>query len=198
MEVCRLCLPFVENIYIYIRTHTLWNSSVYMYTVQYVLYICDIWNYTIHINVYIYIYICGCFKQKPEAQAIFFNLFAHHSNGSLSFVCWLMKKQMEVIRLKMDKTDFPINACQRGTIAFRELRLGTGSSLRSGQSFKTTTFSTFPKITQIVSKTIFPSGFRSFPDSCFWKIFYIRVWSSEFSPKRVQICCSIKSSRIWT
>jgi hypothetical protein len=87
-----------KKIYIYAHTH---SETVAYICIQY---ICYIWNYTIHINVYIYIYIytCGCFKQKPEAQAIFFNLFAHHSNGSLSFVCLLMKKQMEVIRLQRD------------------------------------------------------------------------------------------------
>ncbi len=39
-----------------------------------------------------------------EARAIFPNpsLFAHHANGSLSFVCFLVKKQTEVIRLQMD------------------------------------------------------------------------------------------------
>jgi hypothetical protein len=41
-------------------------------------------------------------KRKTEVQVIFLNPFAHLANESLSFVRVLMKKQMEVIRLKTD------------------------------------------------------------------------------------------------
>ncbi len=36
--------------------------------------------------------------------------FSHRANGSLSFVCFLTKKPMEVIRLQTDLTDLPIYA----------------------------------------------------------------------------------------
>jgi hypothetical protein len=56
----------------------------------------------------------GDIKRKMEAQAIFFNLFcllfAHRANESLSFVCFLTKKQMEVIRLQMDYRENGLNA----------------------------------------------------------------------------------------
>ncbi len=62
----------------------------------------------IHLHVHIYIYTAvpdG--KRITESQAIFLNPFTvcSSSNGSLSFVCLLMKKQKEVIRLQTDKTD---------------------------------------------------------------------------------------------
>jgi hypothetical protein len=44
-------------------------------------------------------------KRKTEDQAIFRHLFAHLANGSLSFVRFLTKKQMEVFRVQMDWTD---------------------------------------------------------------------------------------------
>ncbi len=46
---------------------------------------------------------CCRFKRETEAQAIsLIHLpFAHCANGSFSFVCLFLKKQMEVIRLQM-------------------------------------------------------------------------------------------------
>jgi hypothetical protein len=41
-------------------------------------------------------------KLITEVQVIFLNSLAHLANGSLPFVRLLMKKQMEVIRLKTD------------------------------------------------------------------------------------------------
>jgi hypothetical protein len=57
-------------------------------------------------QLYIYtVFICCRFKRKTEAHAIFLFfclLFAHRTNGSLSFVRLFTKKQKEVIRLQMD------------------------------------------------------------------------------------------------
>jgi hypothetical protein len=53
--------------------------------------------------LYIYIYMLP-FRRKAEAQAISPNPlpFAHHANGSLSFVHLLTKKQTKVIRVEED------------------------------------------------------------------------------------------------
>jgi hypothetical protein len=51
---------------------------------------------------YIYIYAAvSNRKQKPRQFFLIRSPFAHHANRSLSFVCLLMKKQMEVICLQM-------------------------------------------------------------------------------------------------
>jgi hypothetical protein len=50
-------------------------------------------------NTYIYtVYAVGSNRKwKPRQFSLIQLLFAHRANGSLSFVCLLMKKQTEVI-----------------------------------------------------------------------------------------------------
>ncbi len=48
--------------------------------------------------IYIYIYLCCCFKRKRKPKQFYLIRlpFAHHTNGNLSFVRLLTKKQTEV------------------------------------------------------------------------------------------------------
>jgi hypothetical protein len=45
---------------------------------------------------------CCCLKRKTEAEAIL------RTNGTLSFVRLFTKKQMEVIHLQTDETNWPV------------------------------------------------------------------------------------------
>jgi hypothetical protein len=57
------------------------------------------------------IYLCCCFKGKPEAQAtLIWSWFAHHAKRKIDVCPFIEEESTEVIHLQ---TDLPIYACAR-------------------------------------------------------------------------------------
>ncbi len=118
--VCRprktnFCCPFpfaankrkftvsVFRIYIYIHIHKYINVHTHIHIhIQYTH--MHIYIYTYHIYTHIYVCICAAVsngKRKPRRFSFIRLMFAHRSNGSLSFVCLLSKNQTEDVCLTM-------------------------------------------------------------------------------------------------
>jgi hypothetical protein len=69
------------------------------------------------LHIYEYIYICCCFKGKPEAHVTFLNLFTVCSSSKTAdchlSIYW--RRNHRVIHLQ---TDLPVYACETTNVAY--------------------------------------------------------------------------------
>jgi hypothetical protein len=77
--------------------------NIYIFVYLYLYLYLYVYIYTVHIYMLLFQTENG--KRKPRQFSLIHLPFAHHANGSLSFVSLFTMKQMEDIRLQTDQTD---------------------------------------------------------------------------------------------
>jgi hypothetical protein len=97
---CRNLKPF--RFQLKLNTYIYTNICIYIYIYLYIYIYIYLYIYMfvyIHICIYVYATVSNG-KRKPGRISLIHLPFAQCASGSLSFVCLLMKKQTEVIRLR--------------------------------------------------------------------------------------------------